>query len=205
LLSDPITFLPRPVAYSLPLKIDGREEGLWLGAGNAGTGTPPATEWWGWGGLCTSPIDCDLMNEAGIDHEGGVVFWAASHSQLGVQPGSTIEIGAANGGVASSFPWPVPPRSDGTGALSTWDRIPGVKLSGEVRLGITPAGTPPGDVEYSVRATLGSAPADSLDPRSWSAELTLPTQPGTYTLHARTCWGLLTTLTCEHRSTDITV
>jgi hypothetical protein len=191
-----------PVAFSWPVSIDGRQDGRWLGAGAQGTGTPPNTEYGGWAGVCTSTVDpCDPVAIGGAAPNSA--YWWLSHQQLGTKPGSTISVGEANGGVVASFAWPAAPAMGGIGALDIAEGVPDVKLQGEIRLGIAPEGTPLDEVEYTAAATLG--PDTSENPRPWSGELAAPTLPGSYEVHAQTCWGLVDDLDCDHRSTQLTV
>lgn len=195
---------PPPVLFSWPFEVDGRNEGRWLGAGAPGTGLPPATSFRGWGGVCGAvTVPCEPIESSGLSDYHERVFWFPTYADLGAAPGSTIKLGTANGGVVSSFAWPVTPTADGTGALSTLEGVPTVKLQGEVRLGIAPAGTPADQVAYPVRATLGTI--EELEPTDWSGELARPALPGSYELHAQTCWGRVGDLDCDHVVAALTI
>jgi len=199
--SGPTVALP-PAAFSWPLRIDGREEGRWLGGGPAGTGVPPATDYRGWTGICISALEeCSPVSQGGVSETR--VTWIATYEELGIHPGSVIELGSANGGRPASFVWPITPLETGEGALSVAPPLSGFKTQGEIRLGLAPAGTPADEVDYPTIAELG--PISYTGQASWSGELTRPAASGDYELHVRTCWGRLEVPECDHESLPLSL
>jgi hypothetical protein len=191
-----------PASFSWPLRIDGRDEGKWLGAGPVGTGVPVATDIYGWAGICTSAFEeCSPVSHGGIAET--VATWIPSYEELGLHPGSVVELGSANGGRPASFVWPITPLQTGEGALAVAPPLSGFKTQGEIRLGLAPAGTPADEVDYPTIAELG--PISFTGEASWSGELTRPAASGDYELHVRTCWGRLEVPECDHVSAPLSL
>lgn len=183
--------------YTLPISVDSTDTGAFLAAGNAGASFPPSAG--PFYQLCSAPegsYSCptNLSGSMGAD---GITI-TLPYFRAGIQPGSDVSPGAAagcGGGICSTLWAGVLFNATGgdTGFLSTF-RVPG-----EVKVGIAPAGTPPGSVTMQATTT---AETDG----SWTAAVAAPASPGDYVLVARSCWGAVDTgLTCAEGTSTITI
>ena len=210
---DPEGGLPPFSGYAVPLMTDGNwEEFRWLFAGTTGTsyelGTPSSAPWGGfckrvqheyrpalglrptgkW--LCGSELvkaDADGIRWALNVAPGAIVEGAVSPAQtLGVPPcdgqACSLRIVAP---VMGGWPTTQPPWW-GHGGLGVdfGPLMEAYQLPGEVKLGISPPGAEPSQVSFATQATLLS------DGASFEGSIVAPSSPGSYTVWARTCYGL---------------
>lgn len=191
------TGMPAPFyGYTAPIMVDGDDSGgLFLGAGNSGSGwngAPQPTTWWA---LCASPentYSCPTALTGTMDTEGLTID--LPFARAGIEPGSTIEPGAgiACGGVCSTA-WAVVLFNNlGDDVFYSGYRVPG-----GVEVAVVPAGTPVGN------SWQGAGTVDAQG--AWSATVAAPAQPGDYDVAARACWGSIDELLCAQATTTITL
>jgi hypothetical protein len=193
--------IPPPIAYSWPIAGD-EGSNRWLGAGAPGTGSPPSTSWWQ--GICRTEApatpQCDVPLPSYMITQ--TVTWRVPISGSGVEAGSNLRLGTANGAAISSFAWPTASVVGGPLAADTIPTFPAYRVPGEVELGIAPAGTPTSAVSFDESVTLDFEPSSPL---TYSGLLDAPAPAGEYELHARSCWGLLDALVCVQDSTAFSI
>jgi hypothetical protein len=195
--------------YHWPIVVDAEDRFRWLGGGSAGTNLPPRAA--KWVGVCeneatgggTEGWNCPGSIPGGITAT--AVRWELPFKyQTGLTPivyGSTIE---GSGGVYCGVPcsWPWPSAVVGAAAPSDFADAPGMyKVPGEIKLGIAPAGTPVSGVNFS---GIGTFSASDESAGTFSGTVNAPTAAGTYTVWAKTCYGI-DGGTCAIASRDITL
>ena len=190
-----------PNSYSWPIAAGGTWN-KWLGAGAPGTGSPPETTWWQ--RICTSESsvvpECETELPSFIINDG--VFWLVPIGEEGIPAGSTLQLGPANGGVISSFAWPLTNVSGQPLFADTIASFPEYRIPGLVSYGITPAGTPDNLVDYTESSTLDTTNALLMP---YADVIPAPESPGDYDLHARSCWGPPAALICVHDTASFSI
>lgn len=180
------------INYNWGIAVDGNETGLFLSSGRAGLdGISPSAEPF---------FNVSQNGEDGFSHvasvtgkmAGGVVQWTVPMAVIGAKPGSAI--GSGYGDVQPGSHAGVPGvvtyyNNFGGDAIAVADYT----LPGAVQLGIAPVGTPDDQIATTTAASLKSA-------GTFSQNLPLPAEPGTYTVLARAC---ATAEVCSTRTTTV--
>jgi hypothetical protein len=208
-LASPVDGNAPATGFHWPIVVDADEKYRWLGGGSAGTNFPPRTA--KWVGVCeneaagggTEGWSCPGSIAGGITATG--VRWELPFKyQTGLAPiayGSTVE---GSGGVYCGVPcsWAWPSVVVGAASPSDFADAPGpYKVPGEIKLGIAPAGAPESGVNYS---GAGTFTASDESAGTFSGTINAPTAAGSYTVWAKTCYGI-DGGTCVRGSLGITI
>lgn len=181
--------------YVWPLAVNGTDNNQWLAAGTYGSGWLPKTE--KWFELCsTAAGSYTCGNIVPGTMTASQVSWTVPFNVAGTATyGSTFEVGASAPGAPGVIPWAV------VSGGSTFDSVVGVSgymIPGRVEVGIAPAGTQEGNVQYSSGGAF--IPATS----KFTVAAPKPAA-GSYTLFVRSCFGLTDELTCLKASQPLTI
>jgi hypothetical protein len=168
--------------YVWPIAFNGSDTNQWLAAGTYVSGWLPKTE--KWFELCTTT---DGSYTCGNVVTGAMsateVSWTIPFSTGGSATyGSTLEVGGADPGAPGVIPWAV---ASGGSTFDTVDGVVGYKIPGKVEVGIAPAGTPEGNVQYSSSGVFNPATGKFAVPAP------KPAAAGSYTVFVRSCFGAL--------------
>lgn len=185
--------------YVWPIAFNGVDNNGWLAAGTFVSGwLPKAGKWFE---LCsTSGGSYTCGNVVPGTMTASQVTWtipfsrpmAPAHSAT---YGSTLEAGGSFPGSPGVIPWAV---VSGGSTFDTVDGVAGYRIPGLVEVGIAPAGTEEGKVQYTSSAAFN--PATS----SFTVAALKPAA-GSYTVFARSCFGNTEELSCLKTSQPLTV
>jgi hypothetical protein len=181
--------------YVWPLAVNGIDNNQWLAAGTYVSGWLPKTE--KWFELCsTNAGSYTCGNPVTGTMSASQISWTVPFNIAGpASYGSTFEVGGSTPGAPGVIPWAV---VSGGSQFDTVDGVAGYMIPGKVEVGIAPAGTPEGNVQYTSSGVF--APATS------KFTVTAPKPAaGSYTLFAKSCFGLSEELTCLYASQPFTV
>lgn len=194
---------PPATGYMVPIMVDGDDRWRWLAAGNSGTGWLPQPTTWT--GLCHNEEEsgqqggylCPTMLPGSVAASGVTWTQPFTHMKPQVRHGSVIESSSIFCGRPCSFPWFVVARPHN--AVDQIDSMAAYKVPGEVMLAIVPSGLEPSDEDFTRKA--------AWDPSTsrFSGLVSRPQESGSYTVWARTCFGIVEAPTCVEASTDVTV
>jgi hypothetical protein len=182
--------------FSFPFVVDGdASPNLWLGGGSQGTNITPRTD--RWVTLCNTANGWSCPGTLGGGITTTAVRWELPFNSATpkIKPGMLIEPGGANGGVPSSFAWP---SAAILAATSPADRAASMTpyiVPGSVQVAIAAPGTPESKLNFSPAST-------SVSTGSFIGSVAAPAAPGTYTVHARSCWGNADVPTCVTTTRD---
>lgn len=187
------------IGYLWAISVNGEDTGQWLGAGGPGTNFAPTTSGGAW--LCTltdAGWSCPMGLQGGPTTDG--VTWTLPffRASPAVEPGSMIDMGGSYGGTPRSFTWPSFFNFAGLAPIDTGGFADSYLVPGEIELGIAPTGTPATAVDYTSTANLNTSSGE------FTGALTAPAA-GAYTIYAKTCGGLTSSLSCVIGTHDITI
>jgi hypothetical protein len=182
--------------YVWPIAFNGVDNSAWLAAGTVVSGWLPKTE--KWFELCTTAAGSYTCgNPVTGAMSASEVSWTIPFNISGAATyGSTLEVGGATPGTPGVIPWAV---VSGGASFDTVDGVAGYMIPGKVEVGIAPAGTPEGNVQYTSSGSF--IPATS----KFTVTAPKPVAAGSYTVFVRSCFGLTEELTCVYASQPLTI